>query len=351
MTTHSPGTDLGLVVANHGRHCIVETPEGRRLPCTARGKKSEAVVGDRVHWRPTHEGARGVEAGDADEGVIEKIEPRRNLLYRQDEFKTKSFAANLDLLLVWIAVEPVFSESQLARALIAAESVNLEICIALNKTDLPGAPAQRERLTPYVAMGYTVLEGTLKQDAASWRAQLDARMAGRATLVLGPSGAGKSTLVNALAPGARAQVGEISQALNSGRHTTTSTLWYWLDEDGDQGNAGPPQVSLLPLGGADAAQRRPWGHPSTRNPGFEQRTALIDSPGFQEFGLRQLEPAQLPALMPDIGAHAEGCKFYNCSHLHEPGCGVIAATQRGQISASRYRIYAELHQELARSRY
>jgi ribosome biogenesis GTPase / thiamine phosphate phosphatase len=217
----------------------------------------------------------------------------------------------------------VFSESQLARALIAAESVNLEVLIALNKTDLPGAAAQRERLAPYVAMGYTVLEGTLKKDAASWRAQLDARMAGRATLVLGPSGAGKSTLVNALAPGARAQVGEISQALNSGRHTTTSTLWYWLDDE----------------------------KPESRNPGFDQRTALIDSPGFQEFGLRQLEPAQLPALMPDIGAHAGDCKFYNCSHLHEPGCGVIAAAQRGQISASRYRIYAELHRELGQSRY
>ena len=324
MTTHTAAADIGLVVANHGRHCIVETPEGRRLPCHPRGKKSEVVVGDRVHWRATHEGARGAEAGDADQGVIERVEPRRNLLYRQDEFKTKSFAANLDQLLVWVAVEPVFSESQLARALIAAESVNLEVCIALNKTDLPGAAVQRERLAPYIAMGYPVLEGSLKGDADSWRALLRARMASRATLVLGPSGTGKSTLVNALLPQARAQVGEISQALNSGRHTTTSTLWYWLDEESSS---------------------------ETRNPGFDRRGALIDSPGFQEFGLRQLEPAQLTSLMPDIEAHAGGCKFYNCTHLHEPGCGVIAAVEQQAISASRYRIYAELHQELGQSRY
>ncbi|MGA0609167.1 ribosome small subunit-dependent GTPase A [Caldimonas sp. KR1-144] len=316
MTTHAPAPDIGLVVAGHGRHYIVETPEGRRIPCHPRGKKSEAVVGDRVHWRATHEGARGAAADDVDEGVIEKIEPRRNLLYRQDEWKTKSFAANLDQLLVWVAVEPVFSESQLTRALIAAESVGLEACVCLNKTDLPQTDAQRERLAPYRAMGYTVLEGSLSQDIEAWRATLAPRLAGRASLVLGPSGTGKSTLVNALVPDARAQVGEISQALNSGRHTTTTTQWYWLDV----------------------------------GEGFD-RAALIDSPGFQEFGLRQLEPAQIAQLMPDLREHAGGCRFYNCSHRHEPGCAVLAAVERGEISASRSRIYAALYEELSQTRW
>lgn len=319
MTTHAPTADIGLVVAGHGRHYSVETPEGRRIPCHPRGKKSEAVVGDRVQWRPTHEGARGAAADDVDEGVIEKIEPRRNLLYRQDEWKTKSFAANLDQLLVWVAVEPVFSESQLARALIAAESVGLEVCVCLNKTDLPGIDAQRERLAPYRAMGYTVLEGSLSRDIEGWRATLAPRLAGRATLVLGPSGTGKSTLVNALVPDARAQVGEISQALNSGRHTTTSTQWYWLEEND---NAA----------------------------GFA-RAAMIDSPGFQEFGLRQLEPAQIAQLMPDLRSQAGGCRFYNCSHRHEPGCAVLAAVERGEISASRNRIYAALYEELSQTRW
>lgn len=319
MTTHAPPTDIGLVVAGHGRHYNVETPEGRRIPCHPRGKKSEAVVGDRVQWRATHEGARGAAADDVDEGVIEKIEPRRNLLYRQDEWKTKSFAANLDQLLVWIAVEPVFSESQLARALIAAESVGLEVCVCLNKTDLPGIAAQRERLAPYRAMGYTVLEGSLSSDIEGWRATLAPRLAGKATLVLGPSGTGKSTLVNALVPDARAQVGEISQALNSGRHTTTHTQWYWLDKN-------------------------------EKAAGFEH-AALIDSPGFQEFGLRQLEPAQIAQLMPDLRSQAGGCRFYNCSHRHEPGCAVLAAVERGEISASRSRIYAALYEELSQTRW
>jgi ribosome biogenesis GTPase / thiamine phosphate phosphatase len=122
--------------------------------------------------------------------------------------------------------------------------------------------------------------------------------------VLGPSGAGKSSLVNLLVPEAGAQTGEISQALNSGKHTTTRTQWYWLDA--------------------------------------EKRSAVIDSPGFQEFGLHHVEPTALHTLMPDLRAHGDHCKFYNCTHLHEPGCGVIAALSRQEISASRYRIYSEL---------
>ena len=120
--------DLGRVVAAHGRHVIVETPDGKRLPCHLRGKKSDCVVGDLVRWQP---------AGD--EGVVEQIETRRNLLFRQDDWRTKSFAANLDQILVMVAGEPMFSETQLARALIAAESAGITAQVLLNKTDLPQA--------------------------------------------------------------------------------------------------------------------------------------------------------------------------------------------------------------------
>jgi ribosome biogenesis GTPase / thiamine phosphate phosphatase len=294
--------DIGRVVAAHGRHVIVESPDGERLACHLRGKKSECVVGDMVRWQP---------AGD--EGVVEHIEPRRNLLFRQDDWRTKSFAANLDQILVLVAGDPMFSETQLARALIAAESAGIAVTVLLNKTDLPQAALARERLAPYRAMGIAVVETGLKTRPDEARALLSPLLAGRTTLVLGPSGTGKSTLINLMVKNAAAQVGEVSQALNSGRHTTTTTTWYWLDE--------------------------------TRS------TALIDSPGFQEFGLRQIDVQQLPLLMPDLNAFVADCRFYNCTHRQEPGCGVIAAVERGDISASRWRIYGEICDELARTKW
>jgi ribosome biogenesis GTPase / thiamine phosphate phosphatase len=296
------GLDLGLVVAGFGRHYIVESPEGRRVLCHPRGKKSDCVVGDRVRWQ-----------GVADEGVIEHMEARRNLLFRQDEWRTKAFAANLDQILVMVASEPVFSESQLARALIAAEGAGIEARVLLNKGDLPAIAAARERLAPYRAMGYPVLELALKARPDEARAALQPLLAGKATLVLGPSGAGKSTLINLLVSEANAQVGEISQALNSGRHTTTTTQWYWLDA--------------------------------------ARSSALIDSPGFQEFGLQQVGSKTLPTLMPDLREHVPQCRFYNCTHLHEPGCGVRVAVEHGEVSESRYRIYREIFDEITQSRW
>lgn len=305
----------GLVVSSHGRHCVVETPDGERRICHPRGKRSQTVVGDLVDWLPAP-------AGQGREGTIERVQERRNLFYRQDEIRTKSFAANLDQILILLAAEPVFSEMQLARALIAAEGAGIAALVALNKRDLV-APFARawERLQPYREMAergeVQVLGLSLGQEPDAAKQLLAPLLHGRTTLVLGPSGVGKSTLVNLLVPGAAVLTAEISQALNSGKHTTTSTALYWTDA--------------------------------------ARSTAVIDSPGFQEFGLHHIEPMQLARCMPDIAAHASDCKFYNCTHLHEPGCGVISAVKSGPsasgISAIRYSIYSELFGELGRTRY
>jgi ribosome biogenesis GTPase len=298
------------VVAGHGRHVMVETPNGRRLICHPRGKKSQTVVGDRVLWQATQ-----------DEGTIEKVLPRRNLFYRQDEIRTKMFAANLDQVLVLIAAEPEFSESQLSRALIAAEAEKIKPLIALNKSDLT-EPFGRawERMGVYRNMGYSVLPLALKPKAEGMVAteftDLLPFLKGKTTLILGPSGSGKSTFINRLLPGALVLTNEISTALNSGKHTTTSTSLYWVDE--------------------------------------AKTTAVIDSPGFQEFGLNHIEPMHLASLMPDIRAEAGDCKFYNCSHLHEPGCGVLRSLQDEgvpTVSTNRYKIYADLFAELSQKRY
>ncbi len=292
---------------------LVETDDGARVICHPRGKKGQALVGDRVRWLPSQ-----------DEGTIEKIEERSNALYRQDEMRTKSFAANLDQVLILIAAEPEFSESQLTRALIAAEAAQIKPIIALNKSDLK-EPFGRAwiKLAPYRVMGYEMLSLAIKPKAsdaeinAVQTSELMLLLSGKKTLVLGPSGAGKSSLTNLLIPQAKVLTAEISQALNSGKHTTTSTTLYWVDP--------------------------------------ARTTALIDSPGFQEFGLHHIEPMQLSSLMPDLKAHAQNCKFYNCTHLHEPGCGVISevnlVASPSAISASRYRLYSELFAELSQTRY
>jgi ribosome biogenesis GTPase / thiamine phosphate phosphatase len=301
------GLQSGLIVANYGRHFLVEAPDGRRIICHSRGKKSQGVVGDRVQWQASQ-----------DEGTIEKIESRRNLFYRQDDVRTKSFAANLDQVLILLAAEPLFSSHQLSRALIAAEAQAITPLIVLNKSDLtePFAHAW-QKLAPYRGMGYQVLPVSLRTADDGARNTLQERLAHKTSLVLGPSGAGKSTLINTFVPGLDILTGELSQALRAGKHTTTSTTWYWIDAS--------------------------------------RTSALIDSPGFQEFGLRHIDPMRLARYMPDLAAHADHCRFYNCSHLHEPGCAVIAAAKaedgKSPINADRYRIYTELFAELSQSRY
>ncbi len=312
----------GLVVGLHGHHVVVETAEGERVICHARGKKNQCVVGDRVQWQASK-----------DEGTIEKLEPRRNLLYRQDDIRSKQFAANLDQVLFVLAAEPVFSESQLARALISCEAAKIKPIIVLNKADLtvPFFEAMT-RLAPYKRMGYEVLGLSIKPKTSTDSALLEAKpdkarealmplLTGKTTFVMGASGVGKSSLINLLLPDADLATREISTALNSGKHTTTTTSWFWL-EDGRDGN---------------------------------KQSAIIDSPGFQEFGLHHVDKMLLAKLMPDFAQYDGQCRFYNCKHLQEPQCAVLANVSDAQvetaISPSRHAFYARVFEELSQSKF
>lgn len=297
MTTSKQQT--GLITSVLGRHYQLETADGKRLIAHSRGKKKEAVVGDHVIWVPSH-----------DEAVIESVEPRQNLLFRQDDLRTKAFAANLDQVLIIVAAEPEFSERQLSRSLIAAADQGIDAKIILNKADLQD-PFHRawEKLQTYKQMGYEIIPAQFTNPQTL--SQLAPVLKDKTSILLGPSGVGKSTLINTLIPDVEILTGELSAALKTGKHTTTATQWYWLKNQ--------PEI----LTGA-----------------------IIDSPGFQEFGMHHIQAEELATLMPDIKVHLGNCRFYNCTHMHEPGCGVIEAVNNGQISDVRYTIYQEIMSDL-----
>ena len=284
--------EVGRIVAAHGRHYTVELPDGSRLKCFPKGKKSDAAVGDWVEYS----------RHGTDEGRLERIQPRSNLLYRSDDMRSKQFAANVDQLLIVVAVVPKFSDDITGRALAGAWSANITPIIVLNKIDVQdGVDLARQRLAGLAALGVVIVE-TSAHDIDATRARLLPLLAGKTNLLLGQSGMGKSTLLNALVPGAAAPTREHSVALDIGKHTTTSTQLYHLPASGD----------------------------------------LIDSPGFQAFGLQHLGADDIVAGFPEFRGGLSDCRFYNCRHLHEPGCGVRALLDAGRIDPDRYALYMRL---------
>lgn len=286
----------GLIVAAHGRHYVAMLDDGSLRQCVTRGKKTNIAVGDEVSLKPT----------SADQAVIEAIGERRTLLYRSDQYKSKLLAANVSQLFIVIATEPSFSDDLVSRALVAADAAGVAARLLLNKTDLnEGLARARERAAVYQRLGYEVIELSATGAPDATRAALLPLLAGQRSIFIGQSGMGKSSLVNLLVPDADIAVREISSALDTGKHTTTFTRLY-----------------RLPGGGE-----------------------VIDSPGFQEFGLYHLSEGMLERAFREFAPFLGNCKFYNCHHLHEPSCAVLQAVQDGAIPAQRHSLYAQLVHE------
>ncbi|MBI2313237.1 MAG: ribosome small subunit-dependent GTPase A [Betaproteobacteria bacterium] len=287
----------GQIVAAFGRSYLVETADGGTVSCVARGKKGGLACGDRVTFSATGRG----------EGVIENALPRASLLYRSDAFREKLIAANVTQVMVVVAPVPRFSEDLISRCLVAAEHQHLRAVILLNKCDLAEqARAALESLALYRELGYPLLTVSAKHDVSPLLPWLSRQT----TVLVGQSGMGKSTLINALTPEAAAATAEISAALDSGRHTTTSARLYHLDAENH----------------------------------------LIDSPGMQEFGLGHLGLGDLAYGFVEFRPWLGQCKFNDCRHLGEPACAVSQAQREGKISAQRLASYRRLVRELAAHR-
>ncbi len=276
----------GTVVAAFGRQYEVELDGGATALCYPRGKKSLVACGDRVT----------VELSSPDQGVISAINPRGSLLYRSDAFRQKLFAANATQAIVVVAAEPGFSDELVTRCIVAAEQQHLRVVIVLNKIDLADkAVTARAQLAPFGELGYTLVELCAHQDADTLRPIL----AGQTSVLVGQSGMGKSTLINALLPEAKAATREISAALDSGKHTTTHTRLYRLDAT----------------------------------------SALIDSPGMQEFGLSHLTRAEIEQGFAEFQPYLDKCRFRDCKHDREPDCALRAALAAGKISTKRLTLF------------
>ena len=291
------GTEVpARVIESFGRRVTVATPDGTSFPAELFGKRLTCVCGDEVTIRPPSR-----TSGDV--AKVVKIAPRRTTFARTDSRgRTEPLAANLSLLALIVAPEPVPDGYIADRYLAGAALAGITGIVVVNKSDLAGTEdaAFQTLIREYEVAGYEVMR--LSARSTKTVASLKARLTGTVAMLVGQSGMGKSTLTNALAPESSRPTRTISESTGEGRHTTVSTALFRIPGSGE----------------------------------------LIDSPGVRDYAPPPVVDSQVQVGWPEILALAPQCRFNNCLHLREPGCAVTAAVAANRVSPRRYESYKRL---------
>ena len=291
----------GVVVQSTGSWYEV-LAEGRRVQCRIRGKlrlkgvrsTNPVVVGDEVECLTDEQGSH----------LITAIRPRRNYVIRRASNLSKEshiIAANIDHALLMVTLrQPETALEFVDRFLVTCEAYKVPCTILLSKADLQDEEQVAAFRRIYEPIGYRVV--CVSATTGEGVEEVHRLMVGRTTLLSGNSGVGKSTLVQRIDPSLDIRTGEISDSHHKGRHTTTFSTMYPLSEGG----------------------------------------YLIDTPGIKGFGLIDIDHDELWHYFPEMMHYGRECRFYNCTHTHEPGCAVVAALEEGAISELRYESYLKM---------
>ena len=303
----------GLVIKNTGSWYTVLTDDGQLFDCKVKGNfrlkgirsTNPVAVGDRVKIITNPEGT----------AFITEIDDRRNYIIRKSINLSKQshiIAANVDQALLVVTVNyPQTSTTFIDRFLASAEAYRVPVILVFNKTDLLNddeAHYQEMMIALYENVGYQCLQ--VSAETGEGVDYLKELLPGKITLLSGNSGVGKSTLINRLVPGVNLRTSEISDAHNTGLHTTTFS-------------------EMIPLGEG-------W---------------LIDTPGIKGFGTFDMEPEELTSYFKEIFRFSQDCRFSNCTHTHEPGCAVLQALDDHLIAPSRYQSYLSMLNDKDESKY
>jgi ribosome biogenesis GTPase / thiamine phosphate phosphatase len=279
------------VIATFGRQSLIDDA-ARIRQATRRGRRGDVVVGDCVLASVT----------SVEQARIESIEPRSTLLFRSDKYRTKELAANVDQVIIVFAARPAFNRWFIWKALVAATAAGIEALVLRNKSDLAESGDASSFLHQVSQLGWRTLALSAKVESDRSRDLLVREVAGRKSLMVGQSGMGKSTLLNLLIPDAGARTQQYSERLNAGKQTTTASRWFSFDGD----------------------------------------SALVDTAGFEEFGLAHLSFDEIAATFPEFKGLLGHCRFQDCRHSEEPGCAIRAALADGTIAPERYEFYRSL---------